>query len=86
MHDQDDIDRNEDDWDHEDRVSPTLIGFGVLAIVALVFVIQNGEKVGVRLIFPKVTLPLWVTIVLAMALGVVLDRLFLAWWHRRGRR
>ena len=73
------------DWDGKRQVSPTLIGFIVIAILAIVFVVENGDKVHVRLIIPKVEMPVWVAIAIALVVGAILDRLFQAWWRRRRR-
>lgn len=70
-------------WDKKHTVSPRLIGFIVIAIVAVVFVVQNSEKTTVRFLFIEVEARVWAAVLIAIALGVVLDRLFLAWWRRR---
>lgn len=89
MHERNDIASGGDgagDWDGGKRqVSPTLIGFIVIAILAVIFVVENGDKVDVRLIIPKVEMPVWVAIAIALVVGAVLDRLFQAWWRRRRR-
>ena len=70
-------------WDRPGRVSPVLIVFAVVILLLIVFIAENGHAVRVRLIVPRVTMPVWVAIVICVALGVVLDRLFLAWWRHR---
>ena len=70
-------------WDRKKGISPTLIVFGLLAVLVLIFVIENGHQVPVRLVIPKIEMPVWVAIVISIGIGVLLDRLFLAWWHRR---
>jgi uncharacterized integral membrane protein len=72
-------------WNDKRQVSPTLIGFVVIAILAIVFIVENGDKVHVRLIIPKVEMPVWVAIAIALVIGAILDRLFQAWWRRRRR-
>jgi uncharacterized integral membrane protein len=66
-------------------ISPTLVGLIVIGAVALIFVLQNSRKTTVRFLFFDPTTRVWTAILVAMALGVVLDRLFLAWWRRRRR-
>ena len=63
-----------------------LIGLIVLAVLALVFVLQNGDRREVNFLFFDVSPPVWLAFLIAVALGVVLDRLFLAWWRRRRAR
>jgi len=70
-------------WDRPGRVSPVLIVLAVVTLLLIVFIAENGRKVRVRLIFPLVTMPVWVAMLICVGIGVVLDRLFLAWWHRR---
>jgi uncharacterized integral membrane protein len=67
-------------------VSPTLIGFLVIAVVTVIFIVQNSEKTEIRFLFISVTSRLWIAIITAIALGVVLDRLFTSWWRRRQQR
>lgn len=62
-----------------------LIGFVVLAVVCVVFVLQNRERSTVDFLFFEFESRQWVNLAVAVLLGVVLDRLFLGWW-RRGRR
>ncbi|WP_148288560.1 LapA family protein [Ilumatobacter nonamiensis] len=59
-----------------------LILAGVIAVLALIFVIQNSEKVQTDFLFFSVETRQWVAIVVAIVLGVVLDRLFSIWWRR----
>jgi len=55
----------------------------VLAVVGLVFVLQNTSGTEIRLLWWSVRLPLVFVLVAMIALGVGLDRL---WTWRRGRR
>lgn len=88
MHERDDLATGGDgagDWDGKKQVSPTLIGLVVIAILAVIFIVENGDPVDVRLIIPKVEMPVWVAIVISIVIGAILDRLFQAWWRRRRR-
>ena len=67
-------------------ISPTLIGLVVLAVCAVIFIVQNSDKSEVSFLFITVTTRVWVGVVVAMALGVLLDRLFAIWWRRRKER
>ena len=64
-------------------VSPLLIAFIVLAILALVFVLQNGERADINFLFFDVGASVWVAIAIAIGVGILLDRLLIAWWRRR---
>ena len=65
--------------------SPTLIAFLVIGILAVVFVLQNGDESETKFLWFDFRTPLWITILLAIAAGVLLDRLFSLWWRRRRR-
>ena len=64
-------------------VSPLLIAFIVLSILALVFVLQNGERADITFLFFDVRASVWVAIAVAIGVGILLDRLLIAWWRRR---
>lgn len=67
---------------------PSLAFIGLLIIVALavVFFLQNGELVSIDfLIFEKRTTIRW-SILMAVVLGVLLDRIFSIAWRRRKNR
>ena len=61
----------------------TLIILVVIVAVAATFVIQNSDKATIRFLFISVTTRIWAGFLIAIALGVVLDRLFAMWWRRR---
>jgi hypothetical protein len=63
-----------------------LVVFVALAAAALIFVLQNRERKSVDFLFLEINSRQWVNIVVAILIGVVLDRLFLGWWRRRGQR
>jgi uncharacterized integral membrane protein len=67
-------------------ISPTLIGLVLLAVASVIFIVQNSDRSKVRFLFFTVTTRVWVGVVVAIALGVVLDRLFSIWWRRRKER
>ncbi|MGA9276580.1 hypothetical protein [Ilumatobacter sp.] len=62
-----------------------LILAGVVAILCLIFVIQNGEKVTAQFLWVDQEIRLWVAIVISIVLGILLDRLFSIWWRRTRR-
>jgi hypothetical protein len=63
-----------------------LIGLVAVAVVAVLFVLQNRERRSVDFLFFEINSRQWVNIAVAIAIGVVLDRLFLGWWRRRRER
>jgi uncharacterized integral membrane protein len=66
-------------------VSPTLIAFVVVAVLGLVFILQNGEHAPIRFLFFEASTSVWVAIAIAIGIGIVLDRLLIVWWRRRRR-
>lgn len=54
-----------------------LIGFAVAALIILLFVLQNRERINVNFLFFEVNSRQWVILLVAVALGIVADRLFI---------
>jgi uncharacterized integral membrane protein len=67
-------------------VSPTVIALGIVAIVAVIFIVQNSSRTDVNFLFFNVRSRVWVALLVAIGIGVLLDRLFIAWWRRRRTR
>ena len=66
--------------------SATLIGLGVVIALFVVFFLQNSNHVKIDfLFFEKNTTIRW-SLVVAVVLGILLDRIFTLWWRRRQRR
>jgi uncharacterized integral membrane protein len=66
--------------------SITLIGLGIVIILFVVFFLQNSEKLSIDfLVFEKRTTIRW-SMLVAVVLGVLADRIFTIWWRRRRRR
>lgn len=57
----------------------------VVAIATAVFIAQNRERTKIEFLFFDFNARVWTAIVIALLLGVLLDRLILMWW-RRARR
>jgi uncharacterized integral membrane protein len=83
------------DWKEHDRqsdaapaekskVSPALIAWIVVAVLALVFILQNTRNSKVTFLFWDGTVSIWIVILIAIVLGVLLDRLG-TWFMRRRR-
>jgi uncharacterized integral membrane protein len=68
------------------RGLPALIILGSVIVVAIVFIAQNSDKATIQFLFIEVTTRIWAGFLIAIALGVVLDRLFSMWWRRRKQR
>lgn len=64
-------------------LTPRTVGIAAIVVVSAIFVFENTQSVKVRFLFPKVSAPLWLALVVAFALGAAFG-LFLSW--RRGRR
>jgi uncharacterized integral membrane protein len=64
-------------------LSPALIGFGIVAIVAVIFIVQNSSRTDVNFLFFDVNSRVWVALLVALVIGAVLDRLLTGWWRRR---
>jgi uncharacterized integral membrane protein len=66
--------------------SLALIGLAVIAALAVIFFLQNGEKVSIDfLVFEKVTTIRW-SILMAIVLGILLDRIVTIAWRRRKKK
>ena len=66
--------------------SPTVIALGIVAIVAVIFIVQNNEKRNIEFLFFDANTPVWVALVVAIAIGILLDRLIVRWWRKRRTR
>ena len=65
-------------------VSPLLIAFIVLAILAVVFILQNGERADDQLpVLRRRRRRVGRPSPSPSGSAIVLDRLFIAWWRRR---
>ena len=63
-----------------------LIFFLILIALAAVFALQNSETVSIDfLVVEKRTTIRW-SILMAVALGILIDRIFSIWWHRRSNK
>jgi uncharacterized integral membrane protein len=67
-------------------ISPSLIGFAVVVILAVVFFFWGGKRVEVNFwLFDWNTTVRW-SLLMSMFLGVLLDRLFGIWWRHRAKK
>ncbi len=67
-------------------ISPALIGFGIVAVLGLIFFFQNSDRVDIDLwVFDWNTTVRW-SLLVAMFIGVLADRFFGMWWRRRARK
>ena len=66
--------------------SVTLIALAVVVVLFVVFFLQNSEHLKIDfLFFEKDTTIRW-SLLVAVVLGVLFDRIFTIWWRRRKRR
>ena len=64
----------------------TLIGLGIVIVLFVVFFLQNSNHVKIDfLFFEKNTTIRW-SLLVAVVLGILVDRIFTMWWRRRQRR
>jgi uncharacterized integral membrane protein len=83
---------NEDDPSGKDWVerregpSPKLIVAGIVVVVILLFVLQNGERARISFLFFDGQYPLWVLLVIVAVLGFVVGWLVSAARRRRLER
>ncbi len=64
----------------------TLIALGIVIVLFVVFFVQNsGHQKIDFLIFQKDTTIRW-SLLVAVVLGILVDRIFTVWWRRRRRR
>lgn len=65
--------------------SPSVIGAIVIAILAVIFVVQNREETLVTFLFWERRADVWVAILVALVLGILLGKLLDVLWRRRRR-
>jgi uncharacterized integral membrane protein len=58
----------------------------IVAVITAVFIAQNRDQTQVEFLFFDVQSRVWTAIAVAIGLGVLLDRLILAWWRRARKR
>lgn len=63
------------------RVSVRQVGWALLAIVAVLFVVLNNDETKINLIAASPEWPMWVLVVASMVIGFLLAKL--TGWRRR---
>ncbi len=58
----------------------------LVAAITAIFIAQNRERTQIEFLFFDFASRIWTAIAIAIALGILLDRLILAWWRRARRR
>lgn len=87
MRDRNDLGRVQGDGGTSGRtVSPVLVAWLVIAAVAVIFFLRNGENTKLDFLFITTHNKTRWLVITCIALGVVLDRLFVMWWRRRRQR
>ncbi|MGW1201109.1 DUF1049 domain-containing protein [Streptomyces sp. NPDC002536] len=57
-----------------DALTPSRVVVLAVLVLLLVFVLENTQRLTIRLIVPEVTAPLWLTLVAMLVIGWVLGR------------
>jgi uncharacterized integral membrane protein len=65
------------------RLSPKSILWGLVALLALIFVAQNTERTTISILFWDLTTGVWLALVVAIVLGIAIG--YLAARHRPER-
>ena len=68
----------------KNRVSAALIIWIVIAVVAIIFIAQNAQRVEVQFLFVDTTTPLIFALLIATLLGIVIGYVFPLVRRRRG--
>jgi len=68
--------------DQPGRPPVALILGGIVAALAVVFVVQNTGDANVKFLWVDFNSSVWLVIILSVALGIIIDRLFSIWWRR----
>jgi uncharacterized integral membrane protein len=63
------------------RISARQVGWALLAIVAVLFVVLNNNKTEINLIAASPEWPMWVLVIASMVVGYLLAKL--TGWRRR---
>lgn len=80
---------HDEGWKQDDGdggISPLLIGLIAVGVISLVFVLQNNQSTEIKFLFFNVEGSLWIVILIAIVLGMALDRLLQMWLRRRKER
>jgi uncharacterized integral membrane protein len=65
------------------RIDARLVVAVVAALCAVIFVVQNSDRIRLRFLFVDVTTRLWVGLVVSLVLGALLGQAFGALRRRR---
>jgi|CXWK01.1.fsa_nt_gi uncharacterized integral membrane protein len=66
--------------------SIALIIVGLLTALIVVFILKNSDETQIDFMFFDWNTTVRWSIFIAVLLGVLLDRVILSWWRRRGRK
>jgi uncharacterized integral membrane protein len=64
-----------DKEDQKSNISFQQVSWGLVAIIAVLFVVLNSDKTEMNLIFAKPNLPLFVLVITSMLIGFLLAKL-----------
>lgn len=71
---------------HDRRLIMRLLVAAAVVVLAVLFVVQNNDRVEMSFVFFTVTTRLWVGLLVALVLGALLGQAAEALWARRKRR
>ena len=82
------FDHNDDTQVASGRKGPntTLIILGVVILLFVVFFLQNSNELRLNFLFFERTTTVRWSLLVAVALGIAIDRVGTMWWHRRKAR
>lgn len=67
-------------------ISPALIAAIVIAVLVVIFVLQNGQRAKVDFLWMDWRMPIWLVIAISLVLGALLSKLIGIFWRRRDER
>lgn len=64
----------------------TLIGLAIVVAAGIAFFFQNGNSTSIHFLFFEKTAKTRWAIIVAVLLGIAIDRIFAIWWRRRRKQ
>jgi hypothetical protein len=64
-------------------ISPRLVAMVAVGALAAIFILQNRRKSTIHFLSLSASAGTWLALLIAIGIGVALDRLFIWWWNNR---